>query len=125
MAWRLHPTGSRRTTLPVARHIERPPADGHRTAHLAAAALPPPARPRTPASTAGRRTTTGPRDRRGGRVLSTGSIFASGLGCAIVRCQRPVPPIPGVPAVSRSVPPTEARRAKIPLHRGRVADGRA
>src|SRR5215216_4496439 len=56
MPWRLHPTGSGRTTLPVARHIERPPADGHRTALLVAAAHPPPARPRTPASTAGRRT---------------------------------------------------------------------
>src|SRR5215216_3762593 len=115
MAWRLHPTGSRRTTLPVARHIERPPADGHRTAHLAAAALPPPARPRTPASTAGRRTTTGPRDRRGGRVLSTGSIFASGLGCAIVRCQRPVPPNSERP---RSfLDPCPRRRRDVPRSR--------
>src|SRR5215218_1959805 len=78
MAWRLHPTGSRRTTLPVARHIERPPADGHRTAHLAAAALPPPARPRTPASTADRRTTTGPRDSRGGRICPQAPFLRAG-----------------------------------------------
>src|SRR5215218_3373226 len=114
MAWRLHPTGSRRTTLPVARHIERPPADGHRTAHLAAAALPPPARPRTPASTAGRRTDTGPRASRGGRFCPQ-APFCGRPGL----CYRPLP-ASGSPQTGRPssfLDPCPRRRRDVPRSR--------
>ena len=98
----------------MARHLERPPADGHRTAlSRRPRILHRPDRDRRHH----RRPTDaiGPRAAAGAALLSTGCGFTGGRGCAIVRCRRSVPPIPDAPAVfSIRVP---QRRRDVPKSR--------